>query len=135
MICRIINPSDPYTLKTDDFVLGAVAVAILGGGKYGLDGPEGRSTPILFGWDEWLAEHVGDVGEYIAANKAKLADVLDSVMIGPAAHREDVEAMLREIPEERRAAWLAERQDRHRTSLNDIGTAAYALAARLRGGA
>jgi hypothetical protein len=39
--------------------------------------------------------------------------------------------MLAMLPEDKRKQWRDERQDRERTSLNRIGEAAYAMAARL----
>ena len=46
--------------------------------------------------------------------------------------RQDVMDALGLIPEAERTAWRSRRQDRHRTSMNDIGEAAYGLARRLR---
>lgn len=53
MICEIINPSDPSTLETDNFLAAAVGILIVGNGNLGLstageDG-EGQSSPIMFG--------------------------------------------------------------------------------------
>jgi hypothetical protein len=61
-----------------------------------------------------------------------MAEILDSVLIGPVAQRADAESMLALLPEDQRASWLAERHDRRRSSMNDIGAAAWDLANRLR---
>jgi len=47
---EIVNPSDPYTIETDDFAAACVATILLGVGKYALDekGGEKRQMPLLF---------------------------------------------------------------------------------------
>lgn len=138
MICEIINPSDPYTLKTEDFVCAAVAIAILGRGNYGLkcfnDGQVTPSTPILFGWDEWFKEQgIDDLTKYIFEHEQAMADILDTVIIGNAKDREEVEATLLLLPEDEREHWLSQRHHNRRcSSLNDIGKAAKAWAMKLR---
>jgi hypothetical protein len=132
MLCKIINPSDAYTLRTDDFTLAGVATAILGDGKLGLSCGELR-TPILFGWPEWLkANSVENMDAYISANYAKLADVLDTVMIGDANTRATIEGALARMPADQHEAYLAETHERLRTSMNDIGRHAKYLTTQLR---
>lgn len=134
MIATIISPSDPYTLVTEDFTAAAVGVAILGMGKLGLQGPgpEDR-TPVLFGWDEWFAERgITDLGEYMREHVKDIAEALDSVRIGHPKDREALDRLLEHVPETTRERARAEWQDRHRTSLNDIGSVAWALAKELR---
>jgi hypothetical protein len=136
MICEIINPSDPYTLRCQNFLVAAVAVAFLGSGNLGLRSEDGeQSTPVLFGWEDWLKDQGiedEDLGAFAKVHRSEMADILDSVMIGDAKARQDAEAFLAELPEDKRAAWLAERHDRRRSSANDIGAAAWSLAKRLR---
>jgi hypothetical protein len=135
MICDIINPSDAYTLETEDFVLGAVAIALIGEGQIGLReiGGEERRSPVLFGWDEWLEENgIPDLGAYVDSRLEQLAAVLDTVLIGSPKDRAEVAETLALLPESERPGWLAKRHDRRRTSLNDIGAAAQAWAKRLR---
>ena len=50
MLLNLINPSDPYTLEADDFEIAAVAVCLLGAGKYpatalGNDAREDNNVP------------------------------------------------------------------------------------------
>lgn len=133
MIYELINPSDPYTLRADDHHVAAVAGLLLGQGAIGVRAiDDSFSTPILFGWDDWLAERGIDLDQFIPAHRPELADALDSVLIGKAAARQDVEDMLAVIAEDKRAEWDARRQDRHRSSMNDIGSRAKAYARRLR---
>jgi hypothetical protein len=123
----IANPSDPYTIK-GPFMACAIAVAILGNGAYGING-----TPVLFGWNDWLKEHgIMDLEAHIEAHKPEIIDALDSVLIGDERDREEVEATLVRLPKEQHSAWLAERHDRRRSSMNNIGAKAERLAARLR---
>lgn len=57
----------------------------------------------------------------------------ESFVIGSAAARADVELALTHIPTpEGRQAFLAARQERDRTSLNEIGETAYEMARRYR---
>lgn len=126
-VFEIANPSDAYTIK-GAFMAAAIAVAILGRGAYGIPG-----TPVLFGWDDWLKEKgIDDLGAYITAHKTEIVAALDSVLIGDARAREEVEATLRRIPPEQHEAWLADRHGLRRSSMNDIGATAAKLSARLR---
>lgn len=105
---EIINPSDKYHI-TGEEKLCQVATLWLGMGKYGLRNIETDAIvlPIflLGGADEWAEKNVGDLGRYIQANKAALANVLDTVRI-PGG--------------------------RERSSMNDIGSRAKSMAAKLR---
>ena len=126
-VWEIANPSDKYTIK-GPFMACAVAVAVLGNGAYGIEG-----TPVLFGWDGWLKDKgIEDLSAYIDAHKGEIADALDSVLIGSEADRAEVESALALMPAEKRAAWLNERHDRRRSSMNNIGGRARKLAAMLR---
>lgn len=126
-VWEIANPSDKYTIK-GPFMACAIAVAMLGNGAYGIDG-----TPVLFGWDAWLKEKgIEDLSAHIDAHKVEIAAALDSVLIGSKSDRAEVESALALMPAEKHAAWLAERHDRRRSSMNNIGGRARKLAAMLR---
>ena len=133
MICEIINPSDAYTLKTDDFKMACVAIAVLGNGKIGLKCGE-ESSPILFGWDDWLKEQsIDDLGKYIEDHKLKIADILDTVLIGSEGDRIFIEEKtLPSLQEDKRQAWLDDWHERKCSSMNDIGGGARKLAAHFR---
>jgi len=112
----LINPSDPYTLEADDFEIAAVAVCLLGNGKYpadalGDDANKSNNVPaFLFGGhDEWFQARFGGTYEAVAERVLKeradaLARCFESVKLG----RE------------------------RRTSMNDIGGKARELAKAVR---
>ena len=133
MICEIINPSDPYTLKTDNFVAAGLAIAVLGSGQMGLKSEDGKSTPILFGWDYWLNDNgINSIDSYISDNRLIIIEILNSVMTGGVEERREVELELSLIEnEDDRSKFLSERHERCRTSLNNIGLAAWTWAAKL----
>ena len=133
MICEIVNPSDAYTLRTDNFVNGAVAVAILGNGQYGLQGENGERSPVLFGWDGWFKEnHIDDLSQYVREHANEIADILDTVLIGHEYDRREVESALAKMSAEDGRQWLEQRHDCRRSSMNDIGGYAAKLAKSLR---
>lgn len=134
MICEIINPSDPYSLRCENFNCGAVAIALLGCGQLGLHSMNGvEQSPILFGWDDWFKERgIEDLSKFADEHTEEMAEILESVLIGSPRDREELELAISAIPEERRAEWLAKRHDDKRSSLNDIGGAAASVAQRLR---
>ena len=111
---EIINPSDPYTMTAPDLEVAAVAVSLLGDGKYllkGLGDDAGQDVPtFLFGGhDEWFVSKFGmnyeDTAEHVLNHRAgELAESFDSVTLG----REQ------------------------RSSINDIGGLARSLAAAVR---
>jgi len=128
---ELCNPSDPYTFYAPTVEVAGVAACLLstGFGAVSIDGEE--RTPILFGWDEWLTEK-GIDETWFKTHALEIADALDSFMIGDAARRADVDSMLELLPPEKRNQWVAERQERRRSSLNKIGERAYELAQKFR---
>ncbi len=91
---NLINPSDPYTLEADDLEVGAVAVCLLGNGKYPADAlgdaaDKSNNVPaFLFGGhDEWFQSRFGGTYEAVAERVLKdradaLARCFDSVTLG-----------------------------------------------------
>lgn len=117
-----------------------VAGLLLGEGAYTLSDIEtGEDVlPIMLvstpeALDEWLREHLGipgeGLGQYIGEHRIAVADALASVVIG---RRDVYEAALARIPEAEHGRFGEEWHDKHRSSLNDIGTRAQALAENLR---
>lgn len=108
---ELVNPSDPYTFTAPNLETAALAVVLLGRGRYGaksLDG--GKDVPIflLGGHDEWFTENFGrTVQESLdhIAHEA-IAACLDTLAI-----------------------------DGERSSLNNIGEGAKLLAEALRANA
>lgn len=128
---RLINPSDPYTFYAPDLRIAACVALFLGQGSYGAEGA-GEQTPLLFGWDAFLAEQGVD-SAWIKAHYAEIADALESVFIGDESHRVDFDKAAACVPSEEHQQWLAARHDRLRSSMNDIGSAAIRLAKQIRG--
>ena len=132
-IYELINPSDPYTFEAPNIEVAGAAVVLLstnfGAVRVGDDVDE--RTPMLFGWDDWLAERGIDT-DWVDDRAEEIADALDSFLIGSLSARQDVLDMLDELPEENRQSWRDRRQDRHRSSMNQIGEAAYQTAMSLR---
>jgi hypothetical protein len=125
-VYEIFNPSDAYTIK-GRFMDCAVAVAILGGGAYGIEG-----TPVLIGWAKWIKEKGLDLTEYVKTNKSQLVKALESVLIGDKNERVLVEVTLKTMPEDKHEEWLAYRHNLKRSSMNDIGARAKAFAQHLK---
>lgn len=132
---EIINPSDPLTMRAPDLLTAGVAVALLGNGKIGAHNIEDdeQRTPILFGWDNWFTEQgAPDVSEWIADNKQAVADALRSVALGSAKDRADYDAALAAITDEqKRIEYVKARNDRRRSSMNDLEGYAHELADRI----
>lgn len=114
---KLINPSEPYTMNADDLQVAAVAACLLAYGKYGLEGlgeDVGADLPVLArgGHDEWFTAAFGttwaETAEHVIDQRRDaLARAFDSVtLVRP-----------------------------ERSSMNDIGGRAKALAAALRKGA
>lgn len=90
---NIINPSDPYTMEAYDLEVAAVAVCLLGNGKYPLDAlgddaNKGNSVPaFLFGGhDEWFQARFGGTYEQVVERVINqrsdaLARALESVTL------------------------------------------------------
>jgi hypothetical protein len=137
-IYEIVNPSDPYTIE-GDLRPCAMATILLGEGWYALTDAEGNSAmPILaLGdvGDKWAQEQFdGTLQELMDGTpNEEIAAALDTVLIGLPSERETITAVLDSIsdPAEReqaRAIWL----DKKRSSMNNIGGRAVALAKALR---
>ena len=61
-IYELINPSDPYTFEAPDIVIAGLTAVLLSPsfGAKRADEEVDESTPVFFGWEEWLKEHVGE---------------------------------------------------------------------------
>jgi hypothetical protein len=136
----ITNPSDTYTIKGTRQSC-AVATLLIGDGWWGLkDSETGEDAlPVLapFGEnavEEYLRKELGICGEeelinWILNNIEQVIDALDSVVIGK---RSIYEKLCDNMPEPEREAFRLQWHDELRTSINDIGAAAWDLAKRLR---
>jgi hypothetical protein len=132
MICEIINPSDSYTLETEDFTAAAVGIYMVGRGQLGLRSIDDKeSSPILFGWDEWLTDRGVKEG-YVTDHLDAIATALESVMIGGVNDRIDVKEATENMSNDQKKAFLKRRQDRRRSSMSDIGGACHRYAMAIR---
>jgi len=136
MILEIINPSDAITLETDDPIAAGVGIMLISRGAYGLKKEDGEIVFPLFifgGAEDWLKKNgVPDLDKYIYSNNIKMADALDSVIYGGFSTRELVKSAMSKMKSEDAAAYLAEWNDRKRSSLNNIGKVCFAYAKKLR---
>jgi hypothetical protein len=142
MLYKIINMSDPYTIEANSLDVAVIACVLLGGGQYAFDPLEDGGTKIpMFafgGTDEWCKEQFGktlaEVDEIVRRDKlAELADCFDSCLIGSLGERELFFDAIKPItdPKERHDYWF-KYHDKRRSSMNDIGGRAKALAKRMR---
>lgn len=112
MLYNLINPSDPYTFEADDLELAAVAVVLLGDGQYLADpvgGGESVPAFLFGGHDEWFKMKFGESCEE-TANKV-INERTDSIA---------------------RALESVALTSKERSSMNDIGGRAHALARQIR---
>jgi hypothetical protein len=153
---EVINPSDAVTFRAASLPAAFLAVMLVGGGKYAgepLDEKGRRITgeaadelavPIfLFGGAQaWAHKHwpelvpPGSTDDWgsalIAAHRADLLEALRSFCTGSWADRALFESALAKIDDPaKRAAFVAEWDDKRRSSLNAITNRANAIADRL----
>lgn len=140
LLFKIVNPSDPYTITASSLDVATVTTVLLGQGKYPLQSLDGGQDVPLFsfgGADKWthdnFKENLMELANRVMDTKmAEVADCLDSVLYGDKEDRvqflASCEGMSREDFEETRGA----RQEKERSSMNDIGERAYRMAAKFR---
>lgn len=147
-IYEIINPSDPYTMRCDDVAVVAASLLFLGRGQYAAEPyfPLAKASAIstvdvpmfAVGIDvkQWFSDRydIDDLDAWIRENRLRIADALDTVLIGMPEERDALDETLAEMTEEQRAAFLDRRHDKMRSSLNDIGMNASIIAEKLREG-
>jgi hypothetical protein len=120
-IWNITSPSDPVTIDTDDFKLAAFFTCILGNGLYfakewGVETP--RIVPFMTeeGFDDWFVEHFGQGYEVCALgiDKAALADVFDTVIVGAPEDRAEAVAKIEAITNPKKRKLARQRLNRDR---------------------
>lgn len=131
---EIINPSDHYTISTENPAAACYAVLMLGDGKYSLEG-DVEMPMFAFGGNggeraaEWWKSTFPDqrFDDMLADHALEIAQNLESVVIGD---RESYEQRLSTSckPDVFKAQW----HDLYRSSVNDIGKAAKTLAKTVR---
>ena len=135
-VFEIVNPSDPYTLRGERDVARA-ACLLLGKGYFALRDAAGELVLPLFvlgnSFEEWAKEEGFDLPGILKDRAMEVVATLDSVLIGGFRERREVEAATARMAPGDAEAWLAERHEARRSSLNDIGARAKALARRIQG--
>lgn len=134
---EVINPSDAVSFRTDDTRIAIGVTVVVGEGHYGLQDEKGVEYPSLLFLsskeqiEKMLQPHFPSLEAlfaYLKANPEKTIAALDSFAVVGIPQRVDFEKAVEAITdEERRRNYVAEFNDRHRTSINDICTYARAL--------
>jgi hypothetical protein len=137
MIYEIVNPSDAYTLETNNFMAASIACCLLGSGKYALRDEAGNTVTPFFmfgGLDEWFVEQFGQPFEKCldVTEPGVLAEVMDSVLIGSISSRAEYQLAIKSMSPDERDAFTLARHDLRRSSMNDIGGRARDFAKQLR---
>lgn len=140
MIFELINPSDAYTFEAKNHLAAALATVFVGNGNYGADQVDGagdfKVPPFLFGGaDEWFCEKFGATFQDVlnrleTSDMLDLADALDSFLIGDYHCREHYQLALESAVDKQ--AFRDDWHNRHRSSMNNIGLQAWALAKNIR---
>lgn len=134
MIYDIINPSDPVTMEAKTFEAALIATLLVGGGQYAAKPVEEGEEVRLFlfgGFDAWFEERYPGkkLDELIDENRADATAALRSFCTGSVNDRRLFDAALTAITDEsKRQQFLAEWDDRKRSSLNQITKRAHAIA-------
>lgn len=137
MIYEIVNPSDAVTIEAQDSVLASIAIIVLGNGQYGLYDEDGRTVLGIFALSspekliEWLRDNgVEDtkMDEFYAKNGEEIAAILESVVYGDIKDRKSITALTESMTKADRLKAIAKYNDSKRSSMNDIGSAAFELA-------
>lgn len=141
MIFTIVNPSDPYTIEASALDVAATVAALLGHGQYefrSLDGGEDVPFFAFGGADDWCQKHFKEslmemVDRVMATKKVEVADCCDSVLYGKEEHRKEFLESVASVDQDTREKMRFQFHDTHRSSMNDIGGRAYAMAKKLHG--
>lgn len=140
MVYELINPSDPYTFECSSREVAALTVSALSP-MYGAKAEnEEDEIPIFIFWgndgyEKWYEESFGrTVEEGVNALYNEIADCLDSFVLGNTSDRERFSAAVEAITDaDKLRAFKTKWQD-SRSSMNDIGGTAYALAEKMKKG-
>jgi hypothetical protein len=137
MIYEIVNPSDPYTMETDNLLAACIACTMLGAGKYALRQQDGEVEMPLFifgGIEQWFEKKFEKpIAELLdGSNDIPVIEALDSVLIGDATDRKIYKAAIEKMDAEAVKVFRKEWQDKKRSSMNDIGARAEHISASMR---
>ncbi len=149
MLFEIINPSNPYTLRADDFRVACIACSLIGAGAYALrevkdpqesdHASERLDMPIFLigGHDKWFFHQFGQTFEQALASVvenecAALITCLESTLSGSPTDRALFETEIAALPASDHVAYHARWHEEHQTSLNDLREVALCYAEKLR---
>jgi len=140
MIHEIINPSDAYTIETDDMALLTASIFALGEGMYATrsDDTDYEVPMTAFGGDNAIEffkkEFDFDFADYVGGNKVKIGECLSTVCLGDADDRLLYFSALDKIEDEaKKEEFVKEWYDKKQSSMNGIGQRAMALSKALKG--
>ena len=134
---RLSGDIDEATFDAESHNVAIVAMLALDDwrGAYGAALADGSwSGPLLmFGGEKWLKENgMVPLDEWVNENKTAIFDALESVALGGAQGRRDFDDACEAITDPvRRRAFIARRNDRRRSSMNDFETRAHTVARQL----
>lgn len=128
---ELINPSDPYTFIASSNEVAALVVFLIST-TYGAKAKDDSFEVPAFmfgGGEEWYQKQFErSVALGFLENRAEVAKALESMMYGGFEDRRRYQAALNAIDDnKKREKFIAEWQD-GRSSMNDIGNYAHALA-------
>lgn len=141
-IYEISNPSDPVTLETDNELVAAVAVLLLGEGKMGLHRDDGETVLPIFllagpeDIDAWAKERGIEDGMqglqgFVDEHRLEMAEVFETALVGKPGDRRSIMAALKAGGGDLKKA-LAAWNEEQRSSLNDICGVCFQYAERFR---
>ena len=135
MLYELINPSDETHFEAPNLMIAALVTVMLGQGQYQAKPEDETAEEVPFfmfgGFDEWWAEHFPDEQAEGAGDRhaTELAAALRSVCYGDLRERCLYDRALNAIDDPgKRAAFIADWNDKHRSSLNNIMGRAHAMA-------
>ena len=136
---ELVNPSDPYTFYASTHQVAAAAGLAIGAGQYGVrtGGADDVVLPVLFfcsseDTDKWLKETFGSLTDFAAEHRQEIADALDSFVCGPVDKRPAYDKAIDNLEPAEVGRHKVERHNKRRSSMNDIGKSAWAMAKELR---
>ena len=129
LLYEIVNPSDEYTIVCDSHITASCCCFLLGEGTYSfeaIDHEKGEVPIFLFGGAyDWFKKEFGvPFDEYLRDKDArlKIAESLNSVLIGSKKDRDLFESAIEKMPLQKdKDDFYTDYHDRKRSSVNDIG--------------
>lgn len=139
-IYLITNPSDPVTFNTEDVARACAVTLVLGSGLFGVKDENGELVMPLFAFsgtarkvEEFFLYKFGQGIDALLADTEATAAVLDTIATGSIESRKDYDRALAAITnEDERRKFMADWDDKHRSSMNAITEKAHKFAAQLR---